>query len=315
MSLMLGKYQISPMQIAAWGISHVNTNSGLQIKAEIEMILSQIRMPRILLVSLVGAGLAVSGTVLQSIFRNPLVSPYILGISSGSAFGVSLVILLFQVYNPFLLQLSAFLFGSLSVTIVLIASKLFPGRDTIIMVLTGIIISSFFSASVSLIQYFTDDQKIQTILFWTFGSFANANWENVFFIAPILLLCGTLFILKSWKLNVLSLGEVETTSLGLDYKRQIFTFIILTSIITSSVTAVCGPIGWVGLIIPHIVRFLGGSNNTFVVPCSLVSGAIFLQCIDLIARYSFPFEIPVGIVAALIGLPFFIFVLIKIRVA
>jgi len=311
LSFSYGKYEIDIRIIANWIYSKLGFPIKILWSQEQELILNKVRLPRIILVSLVGSSLAVSGSVLQSVFKNPLVSPFILGVSSGASFGVSLIIVFFQTYNALFLQSSAFAFGTLAVLSVILISKLFPSNNTIVLVLSGVIISAFFSALVSLLQYFSEEQKLQSILFWTFGSFTNASWKDVLIIFPITLICIFILITKSWKINALSLGDDESQILGINIKKFRGMLIGITTLLTSSVTAVCGPIGWVGLLIPHIVRFIGGSNNLYVIINSFLLGAAFMQVVDLIARSISSVEIPVGIVTAIIGLPFFMFILYK----
>lgn len=310
-SLSQGKYKIDLNIIANWFCNKLGFVAKGLFSQQQDLILSNVRLPRIILVSLVGSSLAISGAVLQSVFKNPLVSPFILGISAGASFGVSLIIVFLQSYNLILLQSSAFAFGIFAVLSVLLISKLFSSNNTIILVLSGVIISAFFTSLVSLLQYFSDEQKLQSILFWTFGSFNNSSWENVATVSPINLICSTILISQSWKINVLSLGEQESQVLGINANKFRIMLIGITALLTSSITAVCGPIGWVGLLIPHIVRLIGGANNFYVLINSFLLGAAFLQVVDLIARNLAPVEIPVGIVTAIIGLPFFIYILYK----
>jgi iron complex transport system permease protein len=310
-SLTYGNYKIDLSIILNWLCSKLSLTTNILWTKEQDLILASIRLPRIVLVSLVGSSLAVSGAVLQSVFKNPLVSPYILGVSAGASFGVSIVIVFIQSYNFLLLQSFAFVFGVVAVLFVLLVSRLFSSSNTIILVLSGVIISAFFSSFVSLLQYFSEEQQLQSILFWTFGSFNNSSWKDVVLVSPINIICSIILITQSWRINVLSLGEQESQVLGIDTNKFRIMLIGITTLLTSSVTAVCGPIGWIGLLIPHIVRFIGGANNFYVVINSFLFGAVFLQMVDLIARNIASVEIPVGIVTAIIGLPFFIFILYK----
>jgi len=310
-SFSIGRYPIDLSIIGNWLFYKIGLTTTVLWSKQQDLILTNIRLPRIVLVSLVGSSLAISGTVLQSVFRNPLVSPFVLGISSGASFGVSLVIVFFQSYNIFILQSSAFIFGIVSVLLVLLISKLFSSGNTIILILSGVIISSFFTSIVYLLQYFSEEQKLQAILFWTFGSFSNSSLMDIAVVGPINLICATALVTQSWKINVLSIGEQESQVLGIDTNLFRILLIGITTLLTSSVTAVCGPIGWIGLLIPHIVRFIGGANNAYVLVNSYLLGAAFLQLVDLIARNITSVEIPIGIVTAIIGLPFFMFILYK----
>ncbi|MBK9732397.1 MAG: iron ABC transporter permease [Chitinophagaceae bacterium] len=310
-SLTYGNYKIDFNIILNWFCSKLRLTTNILWTEEQSIILSGIRLPRIVLVSLVGSSLAVAGSVLQSIFKNPLVSPYILGVSAGASFGVSIVIVFFQSYNFLFLQSFAFIFGVVAVLSVLLVSRLFSSGNTITLVLSGVIISAFFSSLVSLLQYFSEEQQLQSILYWTFGSFNNSSWKDVVLVSPLNIICTTILITQSWRINVLSLGEQESQVLGIDTNKFRIMLIGITTLLTSSVTAVCGPIGWIGLLIPHVVRFIGGANNFYVIINSFLLGAVFLQVVDLIARNIASVEIPVGIVTAIVGLPFFIFILYK----
>ncbi len=274
-----------------------------------ELVLFQVRLPRVILVCFVGANLAISGAVMQAVFKNPLVSPFILGISSGAALGASLVIVLFNIYNSYILQLSAFSFSLLAVLFVIGISKLFGNSNTIILILAGVIVSSFISSIVSLLQYFTESDKLQAIVFWIFGSFSNAKWESVWQVAPVSIIGSLILVLFSWKINVISLGDQQSATLGINSKKFRFLLIVIVTLMTSSAVAVCGPIGWVGLIIPHIVRMVLGANNLYVLLGSVSFGISFLLIIDLISRNSFAVEIPVGITSSILGAPFFIYIL------
>lgn len=310
-SLSYGKYKINFDIIANLLFSKIGIGQKNPLADEQALILFQIRIPRVILVSLVGSSLAVSGAILQSVFKNPLVSPFIFGISSGASFGASIIIVFFENYNLMHLQASAFLFGIIAVFSVITLSRLLSNRNPTVLVLSGVIISTFFASLVSLLQYFSEDQKLQSILFWTFGSFNNSSWENVKIVAPINLVCIIFLVTQNWKIDVLSLGENESKSLGIETKNFELLLIVVTTLLASSVTAVCGPIGWVGLLIPHIVRLIGGANNFFVIINSFLLGAAFLQVVDLIARTIAPVEIPVGIITSIIGLPFFMYVVYR----
>ena len=307
-SLSYGKYKIDFDVIGNLLFSKIGAGQKNLMADEQALILFQIRIPRVILVSLVGSSLAVSGAVLQSIFKNPLVSPFIFGISSGASFGASIIIVFFENYNLMYLQASAFLFGIIAVFAVITISRILSNRNPTVLVLSGVIISTFFASLVSLLQYFSEDQKLQSILFWTFGSFNSSSWDNVKVVAPINLVCTVFLVTQNWKIDVLSLGENESKSLGIETKNFELLLIVVTTLLASSVTAVCGPIGWVGLLIPHIVRLIGGANNFFVICNSFLLGAAFLQFVDLIARTIAPVEIPVGIITSIIGLPFFMYV-------
>ncbi|MBK8370335.1 MAG: iron ABC transporter permease [Saprospiraceae bacterium] len=309
-SLSHGAFRIEPLnviKILANQVYSINPSWS----TEDELILLQVRLPRIILVVLVGANLAVSGTILQAIFKNPLVSPFILGISSGASLGASIVIVFFNFYSFYILQLSAFTFSIIAVLIVLLITRICNSQNTTILVLAGVVTSSFFQAIVSLLQYFSESDKLQSIVYWNFGSFTNASWNSVLQVVPFTIIGIMILFLNSWRINVLSLGDEESTALGLNTQRYRFGIIVIVSLLTSTATAVTGPIGWVGLIIPHIVRMTVGSNKYFVILGSIGLGSAFMLLVDFFARTTFNFELPVGIVTSIIGVPFFIFILYR----
>lgn len=280
---------------------------------EEETILLQVRLPRILVVIFVGISLSVSGAVLQSIFRNPLVSPFILGVSSGASLGASLIIVFLGTYSFYILQLSAFVFSMLAVFLVLFIISVFRNSNTTILIISGIVISSFFQSIVSLLQYFSEADKLQSIVFWNFGSFSNSSWDKLLQIAPIAIIGTGVLTLNSWKINVLSLGDEEGKALGINTKRIRIYLIIIVSLMTSTATALTGPIAWIGLVIPNIARILFGANNTYVIISSAGLGTTFMILVDLISRTSVSVEIPVGIVTSIIGVPFFIYIMFRTK--
>jgi iron complex transport system permease protein len=198
-SLLYGKFFIDIDIILNLFFSKLGITNNSIYSNEQDLIIFEVRLPRIVLTALVGGSLSISGAVLQSVFKNPLVSPFILGVSSGASFGVSIIIFFFSTYNVFILQLFAFTFGFLAVFFVILSSHLFSSRNSVILVLSGIIVSSFFTSLVSLVQYFSEEQKLQSILFWTFGSFSNSSWENILVIFPICSLCFLFLIAQSWR--------------------------------------------------------------------------------------------------------------------
>jgi len=309
-SLSQGAFFIEPSKVVKILVNQIFTLNH-SWAAEDELILLQVRLPRIILVVLVGANLAVSGTILQAIFKNPLVSPFILGISSGASLGASIVIVFFNFYGFYLLQLSAFAFSIVAVLIVLLITRICNNQNTTILVLAGVVTTSLFQAIVSLLQYFSEADKLQSIVYWNFGSFTNASWNSVLQVAPFTGIGIMILFLNSWRINVLSLGDEESTALGLNTQRYRFGIIIIVSLLTSTATAITGPIGWVGLIIPHIVRMLIGSNNYFVILGSIGLGSAFMLLVDFVARTALNIEVPVGIVTSIIGVPFFIYILYR----
>lgn len=280
---------------------------GLQ-NGVMQTILWQVRLPRTLLTFLVGASLAVSGGILQSIFRNPIVDPFTLGISSGSAFGAALVMLF-----PILpINVSAFIFGVLAVGITYFVSYSGGFKSSIVsMVLAGIIVSGVFTALLTVLQYISDPYKLQAIVQWTMGNLHTASWAKIeTAIWPIsigLLIC----VLLRWKLNLLSLGEHEARAVGVNPTVLKFVFLGAATMVTAASVAAAGVISLFGLIVPHISRMIFGPNNSIGVWANISIGGTFLLLIDDFSRTVMPFEIPIGVFTMIIGAPIFIYLMRK----
>ena len=267
-------------------------------------VIELIRIPRILMAALAGAGLAVAGAALQGIFRNPLVGPQIIGVSSGAAFGGALGILLSE--SRFLLIGLAFACGMLAMIIVYSISRQ-QGRASILMlVLAGIVTSAFFSALVSVTKFVADpDDKLPAIVFWLMGSFATASYDKVWLMAVPVVIGSIVIYLMRFQINVLSLGDEEAQALGAKVERTRWIALIAIALISSAVVAAAGVIGWVGLVIPHFARMLTGPDHKVLIPAAMLIGASYLIHIDNVARTVIAAEIPVGIITALIGAPIF----------
>lgn len=271
------------------------------------IILFDIRLPRVLLAMIVGSALALSGAVLQAIFRNPLVNSYILGISSGAAFGAALAIGLSLSLGVTPL---AFLFALIAVLMTTSLAKI-GGRITpVSLILAGIIINAFFSALTSLLKFLMSHAQLASIVYWLMGSFADAGWGSVKVTFPVVLVgCGMIYAMR-WQLNVLSFGE-EAKLVGVQTERLKLLFIILVSITTAVSVAFCGVIGWVGLMIPHMIRMAFGPDHKTLVPLTITVGASFMVLADTLARSIATYEIPIGILTTLLGIPFFAYLLRK----
>ncbi len=284
------------------------------IKESSRIIVWKIRLPRIMLTIIAGMGLGVSGAVFQGIFRNPMANPYILGVSSGAAFGVTLgMVMGLQV--TFLgmgaIPVSAFT-GALGASIIVFLIS-GGGRDILPLLLSGIAMGFFLSALMSLLMYFNRSQ-LENIIYWTMGSFNAANWKKVVITAPVIITGITFIILFSRDLNLMVMGEDSAKSMGLSVKKSRLIFLIVSTIITASAVAVSGVIGFVGLIVPHAMRIITGPDHRTLIPYSMLGGAILLLISDTIARTIIaPTEIPVGIVTSLLGAPFFLFLLNRMR--
>lgn len=280
------------------------------VSAQSYSVVINMRLPRILLALLCGGGLAVAGSGLQALFSNPLVSPDTLGVASGASFGAALALLFNG--NMVAVQLSALIFGILAVFLTYNVGKI-KGKSSIIMlVLSGMMVSALFQAFVSLIKYVADtENQLPAITYWLMGSLGSATYKSVAIGAvPIIGGCLILYGLR-WKMNILSLTEDEAKTLGVNVKNMRMIVILASTMITASCVSMCGQIGWIGLLIPHMCRMLFGSNNNQVIPASISFGAVFMVVIDTIARAASTSEIPISILTAVIGAPCFIILLRK----
>lgn len=271
----------------------------------------QLRLPRAIAAAFVGASLAVSGAAFQSVFRNPLVNSGILGVSNGAGFGACLAIVFFG--GGVFTYVFSFAFAVAAVILSYFAGRISRVTTSITMILGGVIVGAFFSALVSIMKYAADPySQLPSITFWFMGSFASINYTHLYAAIPM----GTgiiLILLSRWKLNVLSMGEREAATLGVDVRRAQLLIIGGATLCTAAAVCISGTIGWVGLVIPHIGRMITGNSNQKLVPVSISLGAGFMVIMDLLARTLTGSEIPIGILCALIGTPFFVYLLKKTK--
>nr|WP_202980640.1 iron ABC transporter permease [Chryseobacterium viscerum] len=275
------------------------------IQGSLHTILWQVRLPRIVLTFLVGASLASSGGVLQAVFRNPIVDPFTLGISSGSAFGAALAML----FPVMAVNLSAFIFGVTAVVITFLVSYAGAKTSIISMVLAGMIVSGVFTALLTVLQYLSDPYKLQAIVQWTMGNLHTASWQKVHTaVFPILIGLSVIIMLR-WKLNLLALGDHEAMAVGVNPTLFKLILMAVATMITASSVAAVGVISLFGLIVPHISRMIFGPNNTITVWANISIGGAFLLLIDDFSRTVMPFEIPIGVFTMIIGAPIFIYLM------
>jgi iron complex transport system permease protein len=281
--------------------------------ASVETIVLQIRLPRAILAMFVGAGLSVSGAAFQGMFRNPLVSPDILGVTAASGFGAALALLLSR--GAFELELIAFLFGILGVGLTYLLARTYRSTPVLMLVLSGVIVAAFFSALLSGAKYLADpDSKLPVITYWLLGSLNGASMRSLSLALPPIVLGGAGLMLVRWRLNVLSMGDEEARSLGVRTDRLKGIIIVCTTLITAAAVSVCGIVGWVGLVIPHLARMWVGPDHRALLPAACSIGATYLLLIDDVARTASASEIPLGILTAIVGAPFFAYLLRKTRV-
>ncbi|WP_319380810.1 iron ABC transporter permease [Thiomicrorhabdus sp.] len=311
LSLTLGRYDFAPLSSLTELFRHWDWLEG-QADPTVISILIDVRLPRILAAILIGAALAVGGAAFQALFMNPLVSPGVLGVLSGSAFGASLGILLFD--SLWMMQLLTFVFGLAAVAIALLLAKGELRNNMVILVLGGMITGALFTAFLSIIKYVADPySKLPAITYWLMGSLANIQNDLLLWSAPFVLVGLVLMIAHGHVLNVLSLGDDEARTLGINVERKRFLIIVIATFLGAVTVTLGGMIGWVGLVIPHLTRLLLGADNRLLLPASALLGATYLLIVDDIARLALSIEIPIGILTALIGLPVFAWALKNVR--
>ncbi|MCE7699182.1 MAG: iron ABC transporter permease [Methanobacterium paludis] len=308
-SFLIGRYPVSPTDVLVAIVSvfvPIKTN----LSSAIYTVVWDIRLPRIVAAMIVGAALSISGASFQGTFQNPLVSPDILGVSAGAGFGAALAILLS--FSTVMIQVTAFIFGLIAVSLTYFLSKSFKGDTMLMMVLGGIAIGSLFSAFISCIKYVADpESKLPEIVYWLMGSLSTVDSSSVMMILIPVLIGFTVLLLLRWRLNVLSMGDEEARSLGVDTEKLRIIVILCCTLLTSAAVSISGIIGWVGLVIPHVTRMIVGPDHKKLLPASISIGAVFLLVVDDICRTATSIEIPLGILTAIIGAPFFIYLLKK----
>jgi iron complex transport system permease protein len=307
LSFAIGRYPVSPGDVVKVLVSHVIPIDQTWPDV-LNTVVTHIRLPRILAAMMVGASLALAGASFQGLFRNPLVSPDILGVSSGAGFGAALAILLNG--NQLMIQASAFFFALLAVIISYGIGKLVKGNQTLSLILAGMAIASLFGAMLALMKYVADPiDQLPAITYWLMGSLASVGQKGLLYAAVPIIAGMVILILIRWRFNVLAMGEEEAMSLGVDTGKLRTIIVICCTMIAASSVCISGTIGWVGLVIPHVARVMVGPNHKRLLPVSLLMGAIFLLFIDNIARVVASVEIPIGILTAIVGVPFFVYLL------
>ena len=274
----------------------------------VEIIVVQIRLPRALMAMCVGGGLSISGAAFQGMFRNPLVSPDVLGVSAASGFGAALAILLSR--STLELQLLAFGFGLAGVAITYLLARVYQTTPVLMLVLSGVVVAAFFSALLSGAKYVADpESKLPAITYWLLGSFNAATLRTVVTVVPAIAVGTIGLLLVSWKLNLLSMGDEEARALGVRSEQLKAAIIVCTTLITAAAVSTSGVIGWVGLVMPHMARTLVGPDHRRLLPATLSVGASYLLVIDGVARTAAAVEIPIGILTAIVGAPYFAYLL------
>ena len=272
-----------------------------------------IRLPRTLAALFIGSALSVAGASYQSMFKNPMVSPDILGVSSGASVGASLAILIGA--NIFFVEVSAFAGGIAAVFLTMLIPKLVRNTSIVILVLAGIIVGGLASSIMGVLRIMANPTTttLSEIVFWTMGSLAKVRPKEIGVVAPVIVVCLVILLLLRYRLNVLSLGDSEARSLGVNVISTRLVIILTSTLLTACSVSIAGTIGWVGLVIPHISRMIVGPDNKKMLPLATFVGGVFLMIIDILARTLASMDIPIGILTSFIGTPFFFFILLKQR--
>jgi ABC-type Fe3+-siderophore transport system, permease component len=316
LSLVFGRFSI-PLTTVLDVARHHLTGFPLEPEqVQAGVVITSVRLPRICLAVLVGAALSVSGAAYQGLFRNPMVSPDVLGVSSGAGAGASLAIL--WGWPSLGIQALAFAFGLGAVTMVMFVARVVGrggGNSILILILAGIVISALFSALGSLVKYLgASDTQLMEMVLWLLGSLARTGaWSSVLIVLAALIVGALPLYLLRWKINAMSFGEEEARALGVNVGRLRLIIIICATLLTASAVSLCGLIGWVGLIIPHLSRFLVGPNHRILLPTAMLGGGLFMLIADNFARVIVRGELPIGILTAFIGAPLFIYILCRSR--
>ncbi|HEY2422434.1 MAG TPA: iron ABC transporter permease [Neobacillus sp.] len=306
-SLLLGRYPLDATTVLTVILNKLGIINSSSADMATSIVLN-IRLPRALLGALVGGSLAISGAAFQGVFRNPLVSSSILGVSPGAGFGAALAILLFN--NSFMIYVLAFGFGVLAVFLSYFIGRSYNTTPAVMLVLGGTIVSSVFSSLISLVKYLADPyDQLPKITFWLMGSLASASYKDIMIAGIPMLLGITGLIAIRWRINILSMGDKEARALGVNLSLLKGILIFSATLATAGAVCVSGVIGWIGLIIPHISRMIVGNDNRLLIPTSLSIGACYLVIIDNVSRTLTGSEIPLGILTAIIGAPFFVYLL------
>lgn len=291
---------------------------------QVATIVWNIRLPQALAAAVAGAGLAVAGAAMQSILRNPLGSPFTLGISHAAAFGAALSVMLLgggvmtsgsvgavRITNPYLTTFAAFVFSMLTSCLIIAIARL-RGATPEIMVLTGVALGAFFTAGTMFLQFFADDVQLAAMVFWTFGDTARANWPELTFMAVVTVVTSLFFFANSWNYNAIDAGDETAKGLGVRVERQRMLGMLIASLLTAVVISFLGIIGFVGLVVPHMVRRIIGSDNRFLLPASAIGGALLLLIADTAARLMLaPHVLPVSVLTAFMGAPVFLWLIVR----
>jgi iron complex transport system permease protein len=312
----IGAVRIAPQQVVAIILNHtVGIELNVAYTQQQDAVVWAIRMPRVMLAMLVGGGLAVAGAALQGMFRNPLADPGLIGVSSGAALGAVAVLGLgITWFGIATTPLAAFAGGTVTAVIGYLLARQNGRTEVVTLILAGIALNTFAGAGTALITYVANDQQLRAIVFWSLGSLGAATWRNVIAVAPFILFGVALSLRWGHALNLMVLGEREARHLGVDTERIRMQLILITALVTGATVAAAGIVGFIGLIVPHLIRMISGPDHRVLLPASALGGAILVLIADLAARTIVaPSELPLGVLTALLGGPFLLFLMLKTR--
>ncbi|MGL6184636.1 MAG: FecCD family ABC transporter permease [Clostridium chrysemydis] len=303
LSLCIGRYELSPLEI-------LNTLIGNGDMGEYSLLIN-IRIPRIILVVISGGALALSGMVFQSMFQNPLISPDVLGVTSGCSLGAALGIV-FLSASPILVQSLSFTFGLLAVIFSVLLSKRMRSNRILALVISGIVTGALTSSMIMIIKYFADPYKdLPAIDFWLMGGFYNSSWSNIAYVSVLCLFSTIVIYLFRWRLKVITMGDESAKLLGVNVKLVRLIVILASTLLVSAVVSVAGVISWIGILVPHIVKSYAKDDISKNIPITILAGGIILLLADTLARSITTTEIPISIVTSFVGAPFLVYLLNK----
>ena len=296
LSLFIGRYKIDLMELL---------NDGLLSRDF--TIFFNIRLPRVILVVFSGGGLALAGMVFQSIFQNPLISPDVLGVTSGCSLGAALAII-FMAANPLMIQFMAFLTGMIAVVFSVLLSKNMGGNKILGLVISGIVTQALASAMIMILKYFADPYKeLPAIDYWLMGGFHNSNWDNIIYVIPPVIISIVILYLLRWRLKVCTMGDVQATLLGVDIKKIRIITILISTLLVSVVVSVAGVVSWIGILAPHIVKSYAKDDISKNMILTVLMGGMIMLVADTAARSLTTTEIPISILTSLVGAPFLVY--------
>ena len=302
LALLVGRYNVSFESF--WGVITGN-NAVDNIDKSVILSLS---LPRTIVALLVGVALSLSGLVYQEIFQNKLVSPDFLGVSTGAGFGATIAIILGL--TGIMISFTAFIFGIVTMLITVFVANIFKSQSQTTLLLSGIIVGGFMSAGISFVKFMADtDKQLGEIVYWLLGTFSKATMKDVWILLPIVAICAAILYLIRWRINIVALGRSEATTIGLNYSFYRGLIIVVSTLLTAAAVAYSGIVGWIGLIIPHLVRLLVGRDAKKTIPLTIIFGATFTIICDIISRSFTASEIPLSAVTGFLGTPIFVAIL------